>query len=129
MTMGSAGGSGGGGTPAGGASPAASGSGGGAGGGRGGGRGDANLPKEVLDRQNFDNQSSLFFIYLIEKLGVENIRRLVQINREEKNLAQVIVTPEFLGKSFDDIEKDFMAWVKAQKAAQPQMMRMQMGGN
>jgi len=124
MVMGGAGGAGGGGTPAGGASQGQSGSGGGTGGGRGG-RGDSNLPKEVLDRQNFDNQSALFFIYLNEKLGIEKIRRLVQINREEKNLAQAIVTSEFLGKPFDDIEKDFMEWVKAQKAAQPQMMRMQ----
>jgi hypothetical protein len=129
VTMGGAGGSGGGGTPAGGASQGASGSGAATGGGRGGGRGDSNLPKEVLDRQNFDNQSALFFTYLIEKLGIDKIRQLVQINREEKNLAQTIVSPEFLGKSFDDIEKDFMGWIKAQKAAPPQMMRMPTGGN
>ncbi|MBZ5498351.1 MAG: hypothetical protein LAP85_18275 [Acidobacteriia bacterium] len=113
----SGGGGGGGGAGGGGGNPgmvmmgAAGGSGGG---GRGGGGGAGRvLPKDVQDRMLFDGQAATFFNYLIEKVGVDKVKEVVQQNVKGKE--SLLVVQGFLGNDFDQIERDWQTWVKAQK--------------
>jgi hypothetical protein len=102
----------------GGGNPGAAGMGGpgGAGGGQGGGRGGGGnrvLPKDVQDRMLFDTQAATFFNYLIEKIGVEKTRTVVQ--RNMKGEEALTVLQGYLGSDFDKVEKDWQTWVKTQK--------------
>jgi len=85
---------------------------GGAGRGAGGGRG-REMPKEQVDRMFFDAQSSTFFAYLIEKLGIEKVKGLVQANKDGKISRDLVTGKELLGADFDTIEPDWMKWMKA----------------
>jgi hypothetical protein len=84
----------------------------GGGGGRGGG-GNRVLPKDVQDRMLYDAQAATFFNYIIEKLGMEKTKSVVQ--RSIKGEEPLIVLQGFLGSDFDKVEKDWQTWVKAQK--------------
>lgn len=85
------------------------------------------MPKEVQDRLNFDNQAILFFAYLVEKVGLEKTRQLVQLNREGKDLVEALKQLEFLGKPVEEIETDWIEWIMAQKAPMPQTFRVTTG--
>jgi len=87
------------------------GQGGGAGRGAGGGRG-REIPKEQLDRMLFDAQSSTFFAYLIEKLGIEKVKGLVQANKDGQNSHDLVTGKDMLGSDYDTIEPDWMKWIK-----------------
>jgi hypothetical protein len=79
-------------------------------GGRGGGA--RTLPKDVQDRTLFDAQAATFFRYLIEKVGIEKVREVVQKNI--KGEESLLVVQSMLGSDFDKVEKDWQTWVKAQ---------------
>jgi hypothetical protein len=98
--------------------------GGGGGFGGNGGRGGAqrNLPKDEQDRMLFDGQASTFFSYLIEKIGIEQVKQLVKQAVEGKESREFITQPDVLGTDFSKIEEDWVNWVKTLKA--PQTMRM-----
>lgn len=91
------------------------GQGGGAGRGAGGGRG-REMPKEQVDRMLFDAQSSTFFFYLIQKLGTEKVKGLVQANKDGKISRDFVTSKDMLGAEFDTIEPDWQTWMKAQQA-------------
>jgi hypothetical protein len=74
-----------------------------------------NLPKDEQDRMLFDGQSSTLFAYLVEKVGIEKVRELIQYVREGKESRDFITRPEVLGSDFEKIEGDWTAWVKSQK--------------
>jgi len=94
--------------------------GGGGGGGRGGGRGGSGavLPKDVMDRMMFDAQATSFLNYLVEKVGVDKVKDMVQQNRNNKETLEVVMS--LLGSNIDKIEAEWTEWVKAQKPANPQ---------
>jgi suppressor of tumorigenicity protein 13 len=73
------------------------------------------LPKDEQDRMLFDGQSSAFFNYLFEKVGIEKIRELVKQAREGKESRDFVMNPDVLGSDFEKIETDWTAWVKSQK--------------
>jgi len=73
------------------------------------------LPKDEQDRMLFDGQSSAFFNYLFEKVGIEKIRELVKQAREGKESRDFVMNPGVLGSDFEKIEMDWTAWVKSQK--------------
>jgi hypothetical protein len=80
---------------------------------RGGGGRGREMPKEQVDRMFFDAQSSTFFAYLIEKLGTEKVKGLVQANKDGKISRDLVTSKEMLGAEFDTIEPDWMKWMKA----------------
>ncbi len=83
--------------------------------GAGGGRG-REIPKEQLDRMFFDAQASTFFFYLVQKLGVDKVRGLVQANKEGKISRDLVTSKDLLGADFDAIEPEWQTWMKAQQA-------------
>jgi hypothetical protein len=85
-------------------------------GGRGGagGSGARQIPKEQADRMFFDAQGSTFFACLVEKVGVDKIKAMIQANKEGKLTRDLI--PELLGGDMDKIENGWQEWVKVQKA-------------
>lgn len=93
------------------------------GGGRGGG-GSRMLPKDQQDRMLFDGQASTFFSYLVEKVGMEKVKELIQSGRDGKPSTPFIMQPEVLGANIEKVEEGWLAWVKTQKPEQPQEMRI-----
>jgi hypothetical protein len=73
------------------------------------------MPKDEQDRMLFDGQSSTFFAYLMEKVGIEKVRALIQFAREGKESREFIVQPDVLGADFEKIEGDWAAYVKSLK--------------
>jgi hypothetical protein len=87
---------------------------------RGGARGGLmNLPKDVQDRMLFDAQASSFFTYLVEKVGIEKCKALVQASREGKNTRDLVLGQDMLGADVDVIETDWQGWLKKQKPEGP----------
>jgi hypothetical protein len=85
----------------------------GAQGGGGGGRGGRTLSKDVVDRMVFDAQGTAFFTYLIQKVGIEKVKDLVQ--QQRKGTESVAVVLNLTGPDIDKTEMAFMDWAKAQK--------------
>jgi hypothetical protein len=81
------------------------------------------MPKDVQDRLLFDAESSSFFAYLIDKLGIEKCKAVVLANREKKNTREILLQKDMLGSDFETIEKDWQTWVKSQKPEGPAMMQ------
>ncbi len=90
---------------------------GGFGGGRGGG--NQSLPKDVQDRMFFDAQASSFFAYLLDKVGAQKCKSLVQASRDGKEIRGMIFSKEMIGTDVEAVEKDWQAWVKARKPETP----------
>ena len=67
----------------------------------------------------FDGQSSTFFDYMLEKVGIEKMRALINQAREGNESRDYICQPDVLGDDFQKIEAGWIAWVKAQKAEEP----------
>ncbi len=89
---------------------------GGSGGQRGGGQ--RNIPKDEQDRMLFDSQSSTFFSFLLEKVGIDRIKELIRAVQEGTEGSDFIARPEVLGPDFDKIEAEWANWVKTLKAPQ-----------
>jgi hypothetical protein len=107
--QGAAGGTGGGGQRGAGAGP-----GGGGRGGAGGPGGSRTVPKEQQDRMFFDAQGSTFFAYLVEKVGPEKVKAMIQANKEGQLTRDLV--PQLLGGDMDTIEDQWQEWLKTQKA-------------
>ncbi len=94
----------------------------------GGARNSFGMPKDVQDRMTFDSQAASFFDYVLQKLGVDKTREVVQWSREGKLTRELLTRPEYLGTDLDQIEKDWSDWVKTQKPEGPGIIRMTVGG-
>jgi hypothetical protein len=88
---------------------------GGFGGGGGQRGGQRNLPKDEQDRMLFDGQSSTFFSYLFEKVGIERIKVLLAQAEAGKESREFVTQPDVLGADFEKIEADWANWVKTLK--------------
>ncbi len=89
-------------------------------GGQGGQRGERGgqprqMSKDEQDRMLFDGQSSTFFLYVTEKLGLNGVRELIKEAREGKESREYLGRPDVLGPDFTKIEADWIAWLKARK--------------
>lgn len=90
-------------------------------GGQGGQRngGQRMMPKDEQDRMLFDGQSSTFFSYMIDKVGIEKVRELIKQVQEGKESREYVSKADVFGPDFEKIEEDWAAWVKAQKSTEP----------
>lgn len=114
-----------GGIPQGGGPP--SGFGGGTPGEAGGGSGERGgsqrtIPKDEQDQMIFDGQSSTFFAFLLEKVGIEKVRELIQAVHEGIEGRDFVARPDMLGDDYNTIEEEWMAWVQDLKP-QPKFPR------
>jgi hypothetical protein len=87
-----------------------------------------NIPKDVQDRMTFDCQAASFFSYVLQKLGMEKAQEVVRWSRDGKPARELLARAEYLGTDLDQIEKDWIDWVKNQKADSPGNPRMTSGG-
>ena len=83
-----------------------------------GGQGGASrvLPKDQQDRMLFDTQAFTFLTYMINKVGVEKVKELIQFNSKGNESKQFVQRAEVLGADFEKIESDWAAYVKTLKA-------------
>jgi len=77
------------------------------------------LSKDEQDRMLFDSQSSTFFAYMIEKIGIEKVKELIRETQNGMESREFITRPDMLGSDFEKIEDNWIAWVKAQKPERP----------
>ncbi len=89
-------------------------------GGFGGGMGQRSggqraLSKDEQDRMLFDGQAATFFLFMIEKTGIEKVKALIRQTLEGKESREFISRTDVLGSDFEKIESDWSNWVKAQK--------------
>ena len=86
-------------------------------GGPGGQRGgmQRTMSKDEQDRMLFDSQSGTFFLYMIEKAGIEKVKELIRYSLEGKESREFLSRPDVFGPDFEKIEAGWSDWVKAQK--------------
>jgi len=90
----------------------------------GGVMGATAMPKDVQDRMIFDSQAASFFSFALGTLGVEKIQAVIQSNLEGKQTRETLSLPDYLGPDMDKVEENWREWVKAQKAEEPMMFRI-----
>ncbi len=93
----------------------------------GGARGGAPMAKDAQDRATFDAQAAAFFAFVLQKIGVEKSREVVQWNREGKLTREALIRPGYLGTDLDQVELDWQSWVKEQKSDGPPGTRTNAG--
>lgn len=80
---------------------------------RGNRGGQRTMPKDEQDRLLFDTQSSTFFLFMIEQVGVETMQMLIQRVKEGEDGWKLITQPDFLGADLDKIDSDWAEWVQS----------------
>lgn len=75
---------------------------------------EASVPKDVRDRSMFDAQSAALFAYLLETLGVEKIRELIDRSRAGQESDLILGGAEFLGSDFETTERGWLEWIQGQ---------------
>ena len=63
----------------------------------------------------FDGQSSTFFAFLLEKVGIEKVRELIQAVQEDVEGRDFIAREDMLGDDYGKIEEEWIEWVGKQK--------------
>jgi len=77
--------------------------------------GSRSLSKDEQDRMLFDGQAATFFMFLLEKVGIEKVRELIRFTLEGKESIEFISREDVLGNDWKQIESQWSEWVKAQK--------------
>jgi hypothetical protein len=85
--------------------------------------GQRNMSKDEQDRNLFDAQSSTLFAYLIEKLGIDKVRQLVDKSREGMESREFITRDDVLGSDFVKIDEKWAEYAKTIKAPSPPQFR------
>jgi hypothetical protein len=87
----------------------------GSGGGQRGGT-QRNIPKDEQDRMLFEGQSSAFFAYLVERVGIAKVKGLIKHVQDNNMSREYLTQADVLGNSYDKVEDDWAVWVKIQKS-------------
>jgi hypothetical protein len=82
------------------------------------------MSKDVQDRMTFDGQAAAFFAYVMQKAGFDKLKALCQASREDKDIRQMLLQPDYFGPDMEKTETEWQAWVKAQKAEPPGIIRI-----
>ncbi len=91
-------------------------------GGTGGQRGgrQRTIPKDEQDQMIFDGQSSTFFAFLLEKVGIEKARELINAVQEGVEGRDFIAREDVLGGDYRIIEEEWIEWVQKLEPPPPQ---------
>jgi hypothetical protein len=87
----------------------------------------APMAKDLQDRMTFDAQAASFFSYVIQKIGIEKAREIVQSSLQGKLSREAIARPGYLGTDLDEVERDWQTWVKEQRVEPPPGLRLNAG--
>jgi hypothetical protein len=87
-------------------------------GGQRGGR-QRTIPKDEQDQMIFDGQASTFFVFLLEKVGIEKIQELIQAVQEGVEGRDFIAREDMLGDDFRRIEQQWTEYVRNLTPPQP----------
>ena len=63
----------------------------------------------------FDGQSSTFFTFIIEKVGIEKVKDLIKAVQGGIEGRDVVARPDMLGDDFGKIEDEWIEFVENQK--------------
>ena len=69
------------------------------------------IPKDEQDQMIFDGQSSTFFTFLLEKVGIEKVKELIQAVQEDIVARDFIARSDMLGDDYGKIEQEWIEWV------------------
>jgi hypothetical protein len=86
-------------------------------GGSGGQRGGSQrtIPKDEQDQMIFDGESSTFFAFLLEKVGMDKMKALIASVREDSSgtgARKYVTRPDMLGDDFTKIEEQWIDYVQ-----------------
>jgi hypothetical protein len=70
------------------------------------------IPKDEQDQMIFDGQSSTFFAFLLEKVGIEKVRKLIKAVDEGTEGREFVAREDMLGNDFGKIEREWLEWMK-----------------
>lgn len=73
----------------------------------------SSIPKDVRDRSMFDAEAAALFAYLVDKVGLDKAKELVERNRAGEECDAVVHEAGFLGPDIEAIEKDWLSWIAA----------------
>jgi hypothetical protein len=79
------------------------------------GRSQRTIPKDEQDQMLFDGQSSTFFTFLLEKVGIEKVRDLIKAVQGGIEGRDVVARPDMLGDDFGKIEDEWIEFVEKLK--------------
>ena len=69
------------------------------------------IPKDEQDQMIFDGQSSTFFTFLLEKVGIEKVRELIQAVQKGVEGRDFVSKPDMLGDDFGKTEDEWIEFV------------------
>jgi hypothetical protein len=69
------------------------------------------IPKDEQDQMLFDGQASTFFAFLLEKVGVEKVKELIQAVQQGVEGRDYVARPDMLGDDYGKIEDEWIEWV------------------
>ena len=69
------------------------------------------IPKDEQDQMIFDGQSSTFFAFLLEKVGIEKVRELIKAVQGDVEGRDFIARADMLGDDYGKIEGEWIEWV------------------
>ena len=70
------------------------------------------IPKDEQDQMLFDGQSSTFFTFIIEKVGIEKVKDLIKAVQGGIEGRDVVARPDMLGDDFGKIEDEWIEFVE-----------------
>jgi hypothetical protein len=88
-------------------------------GGRQGGGSQRTIPKDEQDQMIFDGESSTFFAFLLEKIGMEKMKALIASVREDNSgtgARKYVTRPDMLGEDYSKIETQWIDYVQNLKS-------------
>jgi len=80
------------------------------------------IPKDEQDQMIFDGQSSTFFAFLLEKVGMEKIRELIDAIQAGTEGRDFIARSDMLGDDYGEIEEEWLEWAQDLKT-EPAFLR------
>ena len=70
------------------------------------------IPKDEQDEMIFDGESSTFFAFLLEKVGIEKVRELINAVQEGVEGRDFIAREDMLGGDYRIIEDEWTDWIQ-----------------
>jgi hypothetical protein len=70
------------------------------------------IPKDEQDQMLFDGQSSTFFAFLLQKVGIEKVKELIKAVQGGIEGRNFIARPDMLGDDFGKIEDEWIEFVE-----------------
>jgi len=77
------------------------------------------IPKDEQDRMLFDSQSGTFFMYLVERVGVEKVKMIIAKSQGVGDILDSLTQPDVLGSDLQKVEGEWISWVQKLNSQKP----------